>query len=101
MYPHGQLLVKTYKDRPFTMLGVNSDKDRAKIRKVMEDKGLDWRAFWDGGSVNGPIATKWNVVSWPTLYVIDHKGVIRFKNVRDEELDAVIEELVKSAEEER
>jgi len=35
--------------------------------------------WWDGGSTSGPIASSWNVEGWPTLYILDHKGVIRHK----------------------
>ena len=36
---------------------------------------------------------------WPTLYYIDHKGVIRAKNVRNEaEIDELIDKLVEEAE---
>ena len=99
MYPHEQLLVKSYADRPFALLGVNSDKDREKLKEVMKEKELNWRSFWNGGSTQGPISTAWNVKGWPTIYVIDHEGVIRAKNVRGDDLDAAIEELVKKAEE--
>ena len=35
--------------RPFVLLGVNADGDRAGIRRVIKDKQLNWRSFWDGG----------------------------------------------------
>jgi hypothetical protein len=46
----------------------------------MEKQKLPWRTFVDAGNAGaGPIAIKWNLSSTPTLYVIDHKGVIRYK----------------------
>ena len=42
---------------------------------------------------------KWNVSGWPTLYYIDHKGVIRQKNLRnEEEIDKFLDKLVEEAE---
>jgi hypothetical protein len=98
MYPHERSLVAEYRNRPFVLLGVNSDRDRDAIRKVIEEKQLSWRSFWNGGSTEGPISRSWNVFAWPTLYVLDHEGVIRHKNVRGEELDAAIAGLVAEAE---
>jgi len=98
MYPHERSLVQTYRDRPFALVGVNSDPDRDAILQTVEEKGLTWRSFWDGGSTHGPIATTWNVTVWPTIYVLDHEGVIRAKNVRGEELDRAIAEWVEKAE---
>jgi len=46
----------------------------------------------------GPISTEWNVEGWPTIYLIDHEGVIRHKNVRGAALDEALEVLVEAAE---
>ena len=35
-----------------------------------------------------------NVRGWPTIYVLDHKGVIRFKNVREKEMDKAVDQLL-------
>src|SRR5437868_3719937 len=79
MYPHERSLVKKYEDKPFVIIGINSDKDRDKLKETLKKKELTWRSFWNGGSTGGPISTEWNVHGWPTLYVIDGKGVIRGK----------------------
>jgi hypothetical protein len=34
------------------------------------------------------------VTGWPTIYILDARGVIRFKNRRGEAMDAAIEELL-------
>ena len=94
MYPHERSLVKRLKDKPFALLGVNSDRDREAIKQICKDKNLSWRSFWNGGSTSGPISTKWNVRGWPTIYVLDEDGVIRFKNVRGEAMDKAIETLL-------
>jgi hypothetical protein len=98
MYPHERSLVEKLKDRPFALLGVNSDEDLERLKSRMEEENITWRSWRNGGSTSGPISTKWNVSGWPTIYVIDHEGVIRYKNVRGEELDAAIEKLVAEAE---
>jgi hypothetical protein len=99
MYPHERSLVKRLEGRPFALLGVNSDKDRAELKKVMAKEGLAWRSFWDGGNM-GPIARQWGVHSWPTLYLIDHKGTLHKKVIDRTEkvLDAEIDKLVREAE---
>jgi hypothetical protein len=67
----------------------------------MEKEQITWRSFWDGGSTQGPIASLWNIQGWPTLFIIDAKGIIRHKFVGspgDKALDEAIEKLVKEAE---
>ena len=77
------------------LLGVNSDDDRDKLKPTLEKKGITWRSFWDGPNTEGPIATRWNVQGWPAVYVLDAKGVIRAKHVRDAFLDQAVDELMK------
>ncbi len=94
MYPHERSLVSQLAGKPFVILGVNSDGSQEKLKKTMENEDITWRSWWDGGSTDGPIATRWNVQDWPTLYLLDGNGVIRFKNARGERLDRAIEELL-------
>ena len=95
MYPHERSLVKRLADQPFALLGVNSDKDKTALEEVLEKENITWRSFWNGGSTKGPIAKAWNVRGWPTIYVLDHKGVIRYKNVRGEPMDKAVDALLK------
>jgi hypothetical protein len=104
MYPHERSLVKKMADKPFALIGVNSDEDLAELKPVLKEEQITWRSFWNGKEgTGGPISTEWNVHGWPTLFVIDHKGVIRHKwlgNPGNDKLDAAIEKLVEEAEKE-
>jgi hypothetical protein len=100
MFPHERSLVARLKDEPFALVGVNSDKDLdAKKPKFVEEK-ITWRSFWNGPlGTGGPIAARWGIGGWPTLYLIDHEGKIRYKHlggpseeVLDREIDALVAE---------
>jgi len=97
MIPGEKAMVKRFADRPFALVGINSDGDRSVLAKIMKAQGITWRNAVDG-STSGPLATKWNVSGWPTVYVLDAKGVIRFRDVRDEEMEKTVEALLKEAE---
>jgi hypothetical protein len=94
MIPHERSLVAKLADKPFALVGVNSDKDRDALKKRLDDEKMTWRHWFDGGSTGGPIATAWNVSGWPTTYVIDAQGVIRFKDLRNQEAEEAIEKLL-------
>ncbi len=98
MYPHERSLVKRLEGKPFVLLGINSDSDREALKKVLEKEQITWRSWWDGGSTRGPIASRWNVSAWPTVYVLDPAGVIRFRDVRGEELDKAVDALLREME---
>ena len=98
MYPHERSLVKRLEGKPFALLGVNSDtKDR--VQQAMKKENITWRSWWDGGNTEGPIAKAWNVSGWPTIYILDAKGVIRYKNVREKKMDEAVDTLLKELEE--
>ena len=102
MYPHERSLVKRLKDQPFALIGVNSDRDLEKLRPRLEEEEITWRSFWNGPKgTQGPISLRWGVRGWPTIYVLDHKGVIRFKNVRGERMDEAVDQLLSEMKGER
>lgn len=99
MVPHEREMVEKFKDRVFILIGVNGDGDRAKAKETMIKEKMTWPSFWNGNKGgDGPISKAWNVHGWPTIYVLDAKGVIRFKNVIGKELDKAVEELLKEME---
>jgi hypothetical protein len=97
MYPHERSLVQRLKDKPFALIGVNSDTDKAKLKERMVKEKITWRSFWNGPEgPRGPIAKGWNVRGWPTIFVLDHNGVIRAKDVRGEDMDKAVDELLEA-----
>jgi serine/threonine-protein kinase len=91
MYPQEKAMVARLKGRPFALVGVNCDEDRAETRRVCQKEKLTWRSWWDRSD---RIRGQWQVNSYPTIYVLDHKGVIRYTNVRGPELDAAVDQLL-------
>ena len=95
MYPHERSLVKKLKDKPFALIGVNSDADLETLRKVRVEKELTWRSFWNGPKgTSGPISETWDVMGWPTIYILDGKGIIRDRNKRNDEMEVAVMELL-------
>jgi len=75
--PKYQKLLQRLAGKPFVILGIDKDSDRDAARKLVAEKGMSWQSWWDGEAA--PITSQWNVQSWPTLYLIDAAGVIRYK----------------------
>ena len=94
MIPHERSLVKQLEGKPFSIVGVNSDASLAETRKQLVEQKITWPSFFDGGGTEGPIASKWGVRGWPTIYVIDKQGVIRFLNVRDDSMTEAVQQLL-------
>ena len=99
MYGHERSLVQRYQGLPFALLGVNTDRDVETLKQVQEQEQMTWRSWFDGPA--GPITRQWGVDSFPTLFLIDAKGMVRSSFAEPpaaEELDGAIEALLKEAE---
>ena len=99
MYPHERSLVEELKEKPFVLLGVNSDDSPDIVKRAMRDNRLTWRSWFDGGSTQGPIATAWGVTYWPTLFIIDADGVIRHKDLTGPAIDRAVKKLLEEMKE--
>lgn len=95
MVPDERKLVARLAGKPFALVGVNSDTDRAKLKAVVEKERITWRSFRDGPAPS-PIAKEWNVHSWPAVYVLDRKGMIRYRNVRGHDLEEAVDALLRN-----
>lgn len=93
--PNVVKLYEAYKDKGLQIIGVSLDKEDAKWKKAIKDDNLTWihmsnLKFWQD-----PIAKQYNVKSIPATFILDEKGTIIAKDLRGEELDAKIAELLK------
>ena len=90
--------------KPFALIGVNINcHDPGKLKEVMAKEQLNFRSFTDtsDGEGLGVISSAWNLLGTPTLFIMDHKGVIRYslRGVPDAKVvGEVVTKLVKEAE---
>ena len=108
MFPHQRDLVSRLKGKPFVLLGVSGDHTQEDILHAQKVGDVTWRSWWDGELLKGQkhnITTIWSVNGWPTLFLLDHKGVVRYKSVGvPDDMDAFdksINQLVEEAERDR
>ena len=96
-YPYQRLMLEIFEGQPVTILGVNSDEDLQTVQDMKEAQALDYRVWWDGHAdvaTEGPIAKAWNVVGWPTIYVLDTSGKIRYTQKRNAGVISAVTELL-------
>jgi thiol-disulfide isomerase/thioredoxin len=96
--PHERALAEKYKGRPFTLLGVNCNEKADVAKTTIEAEKMTWPQWYDGEESGGPIAEKFHVRGFPTIFVIDAQGMIRSKNAREDALDKTVEALMKEVE---
>jgi hypothetical protein len=84
--------VKLHAEEPFAIVGINTDDDPDAYRKSAAELGVTWTNAWQGGF--GAISQAWGVRGYPTIFVLDAQGVIRFRDVRGAALDAAVKALL-------
>jgi hypothetical protein len=97
LYAHERSLVEAYRNRPFVLLGVNSDDQREVAQDAVRRHGINWRSWWVGAP-DGDIPRAWGVASWPTVFVIDAEGIVRHRLTSFQDLEQIIEPLLRDAE---
>jgi hypothetical protein len=93
MIPHEKALVERLRNEPFALIGINTDGDLAAFKDACKKQGVTWRNSFQG-STSGPLCRSWGVRGYPTIYVLDHKGVIRNINVREKDMDRAVDALL-------
>lgn len=83
LIPHERKMAAKFEGRPFSLLGVNADKDREILSQVQKKMQMSWPSVWDG---LGYVGREWNIDFLPVMMVIDENGYIRFdsKSVMDD-----------------
>jgi thiol-disulfide isomerase/thioredoxin len=89
MYPRERELVAKLKDKPFALVSVSTDADVETLKKSIASAEIAWRCWWDGGTA-GPITTRWGISSFPAIFVLDKAGVIRFRDLRGDDLEKAV-----------
>jgi hypothetical protein len=100
MVPHGRSLVKRFQGKPFVFLGVDCDEDPSEGKAAAAAHGMTWRS-WQVDDVEA-LQRRWHYQGFPTLFVLDAKGIIRFTHVGapdegevEKEVEQLLEEIGK------
>jgi peroxiredoxin len=88
---------QTYKDKGFTILGVSLDRpsDKDKWMKAIHDDQLTWTQVSDLKFWQNAVAIQYGIQAIPQNFLLDPNGKIVGKNLRGEELQKKLAELMK------
>ena len=92
MMPHTTEMVERLKGKPFAFLNVSCDAKRETLDEFLKDNAMPWDQWWVGSG--SKLAKTLNIRAYPQIFVLDRKGVIRYKNIKGEELDEAVDTLL-------
>jgi thiol-disulfide isomerase/thioredoxin len=92
MIPHEREMVKRKRDKPFVLVSISCDEEKKALTDFLAKEPMPWTHWWNG-QVGGIMST-WKITEYPTIYILDANGVIRYKNPSDEELEKAVDKLL-------
>ncbi len=98
MIPHEREMVGKLSDKHFVLLSVNVDEKKETLTDFLENEKMPWQHWWEGPK--GAIAKMFKVRAYPTIYLIDAKGIVRNRWIGspgNEVLDKTVGDLVAEA----
>ena len=84
-----------YKDKNFTILGVSLDDNRDRWLRAISQDGLAWTQVSDLRGWGNEVAVQYSIQSIPSNFLVSPEGKIIARNLRGEELEAKLQELLK------
>jgi peroxiredoxin len=94
MVPQEQELWQRNRGKSLVLLGISCGDKLEVAKKTVEQHQMSWTSLWDGEAIRGPIAAAYHVLNFPSVYVIDATGIIRYVDGRGEELEKSVNVLL-------
>ena len=69
--PHLVRLHRRMEGKPFVLVGVSADQDRAALEAYVAEEEVPWPQIWDG---DHRVTAAFGVDSFPSYIVLDHEG---------------------------
>jgi len=91
-------LLKAYKqlkDKGFEIVGISLDETKAAWLNAVKHDGMPWVQVSDLKGFKTDIAVKYGISAIPQNFLVNPEGVIIAKNLRGEDLDKKLSELIK------
>ena len=92
--PEENRLTEDLKGAPFALLGVNGDEAIEDAQRAVTQKGVKFQSWWDDPDLKPTIVSRWGVKHWPTTFVLDKSGVIRYKDLAGPDLRSAVTKLL-------
>ncbi len=92
MIPHERAMVTRLKDKPFALISISVDDQKEILTDFLASEKMPWTHWWNGSE--GKIIDALDVNHFPTIFIIDARGIIRAKELRGEPLEDEVNKLL-------
>lgn len=90
--PHNNELLKKYKDKGLTIIGVCTSKNgQEELPQTVTARGIEYPVVGDPQLVS---EANWHVHYYPTYAIVDRKGIVRIIGLQPEHVEEVVKKLL-------
>jgi peroxiredoxin len=85
---------REFHKKGFEIIGISLDQEKERFQSFIRDNQREWPQIFDGGYWGSEYAKLYAVNSIPATFLVDKKGIIRFKNVQGQKLRQAVLQLL-------
>lgn len=95
--PHVKEVYSKYKDKGFEIIGVSLDNTPeagglSALKDFVAKNRIEWPQYYQGAGWDSEFSTSWGIMSIPSVFLVDKKGILR--NVQVKDLDSAVKSLL-------
>lgn len=94
--PQIQELYRQHQRDGFEIVGVNLDAPGAPVQQYIQQHKVPWPHIYEEGALESRPAIEYGIISLPTVFLIDKRGVVVSQNSSVDELKKLVPEMVKA-----
>jgi thiol-disulfide isomerase/thioredoxin len=91
--PHVKEAYQKLHDKGFEIVGISYDDKKEILGRVLSDENMTWPQYFNEEDAGKKFAEEFGVITIPTMWLVDKKGVLRDLNGRND-LGAKVEKLL-------
>lgn len=76
--PHVREAYERYNREGLEIVGISFDADKQRLEDVVKRENLKWPQYFDGGGQEAAPGKTFGIRHWPSMWLLDRNGVIRF-----------------------
>ena len=84
--PQLRELYQTYQSKGVEFLGVNLDTEESAILPYLHKHKVSWKHIHEVGGLDSSIAELFGIISLPTMFLVNKKGIVISRNISVEDL---------------
>lgn len=90
--PKLKALYQQYRTQGFEVIGVNLDNTTNGVKGYMQQNGMTWPQIHEAGGLESPPSLAFGVISLPTMFLVDKKGLVHSRPASIEDVKAALPE---------